>query len=353
MLAKPTAIVMSGLLLLLGVALLDPKQRNPARIRGMVGRLSPAIVVSLGMAVLVLINHDGLLGLNDRISPAARSALYADNALHGLSGFFSMQAGSIHQPIRDYVVSGSLLGRLSVLIVALLLGVSSVLLFSRQIAIRLAAFGLLFYFAALVPTGGLVLFGNYAFGDRYLYLSSAGLYIAVYAILLWLLQKHRDDIATRLTMAALVLWVAVAFLLSSRVLPRWETTWTVWKDNIERYPDSVLANYSLGDFYFQQKKFPLALRHFGMVVDSGSEKFLVAPRVSSALYMAEIFCRSGWESAAIAVLEKIPEFGGDLSSVGRLTSSLKASGQDACYEAIRRWCADRPGGNTRCTSLVP
>jgi hypothetical protein len=140
-----------------------------------------------------------------------------------------------------------------------------------------------------------------------------------------------------MTVAVLVLWIAGAFLLSSKALPRWATTWTIWRDNIQRYPDSILANYSLGDYYFKKRNFPLALRHFGMVVESGSEKFRVGLRVTSALYMAEIFCNAGQDDAAVNVLEKIPLFGGDLSSVDGLLSSLRFSGLDSCYERIRRW----------------
>ena len=337
MLSKPTAIVMPVLLFFLSLVLLDPKERNLAHITRQGRELSLPIALSLGMAALVLINTDGMLGLNDALALRTRVALYADNALHGLSNFVTLQAGSIHQPMRDYVASGSWLAGLSVLVLVLLLALASAFVFSRQLTIRVAAFGLLFYLAALAPTGGLILFGNYAFGDRYLYLSSIGLYISVYAILCGLLRKQSGTTARRLTASVLVLWLAAAFLLSSQALPRWATTWTIWRDNIARHPDSVLANYSLGHYYFEKKNFPLALRHFGMVVESGSETFRVVPRVTSALYMAEIFCAAGEEEAAVHVLAKIPQLGGDLSAVDGLMSSLRFSGHDACHERIRRW----------------
>jgi hypothetical protein len=74
-----------------------------------------------------------------------------------------------------------------------------------------------------------------------------------------------------------------------------------------------------------------------MVVMSDTETFRVAPRVTSALYMAEIYCSADQVDAAIEVLEKIPRFGGSLEQVDGLLSSLEYSGYDACYDKIQRW----------------
>jgi len=328
---------MPFLLLLLGFILLHRSDRSSIRLAALAGKLSIAIAISVCMAALTLVNHDGLLGLNDVLSSGTRTVLFADNTLHGLSGFMTLHAGSIHQPMRDYVASASWLGMLSVLVLALLLVLACTLVFSGKLVNRLAAFGFLFYVAALVPTGGLVLFGNYAFGDRYLYLSSVGLYISLFAIASALVCRYPGNTVRRTGGTLLILWIAGAFLVSAETLPRWATTWSAWKANIARHPDSVLANYSLGHYYFQKKEYALALRHLGMVVDSDSEKFRVAPRVTSALYMAEIYCSAGQVDAAIDVLAKIPQLGGSLEAVDGLVTSLKFSGYDACYEKIRRW----------------
>lgn len=337
MLSKPTAVMVPAFLLLLGFALVGPDERNPRGLMKLARGLSVAFLLSVCVALIVLVNTERVVELNEAFPLMTRVVLYADNAMHGISGFATLQAGSFHQPIREYVTSGSWLGGLSVLLSALLVVIASVLLFRSQLSVRLAAAGFLFYIAALVPTGGIMVFGNYAFGDRYLYLSSVGLYLAVFVALLEALYRRRESAMRHAVVALAVLVLSAAFLLSAKALPRWTNTWTLWADNVERHPDSVLVNYSLGHYYMETGDLANALGHFAVAIESDSEAFLVTARVGSALFSAEIYCSLDHSEAAIRMLEKIPALGGDPAQVDTLMSSVKFSGYDACYEAIRRW----------------
>ncbi|MFT4520159.1 MAG: hypothetical protein ACI9JM_002559 [Halioglobus sp.] len=108
-----------------------------------------------------------------------------------------------------------------------------------------------------------------------------------------------------------------------------------------RRPDAVLANQKMGDHYFAQKDYPLALQHFSASIDSSSELFRMQPRVTSALYMAEILCMGGSADSAIGVLAQIPNFGGDINAVENLLPSLRFSGYNTCYKEISRWYESR------------
>ncbi len=349
MLSKPTAIMVPVLLLLLGFAMVEPGERRFAGLAKLALGLSGAFLLSVCVALLVLINTDKVVGMNEAFPLLTRVVLYANNAMHGISGFVTLRAGSFHQPIPSYVTSGSWLGGLSVVLLALLLLIAAGLLASRQLSVRVAATGFLFYIAALLPTGGIKLFGNYAFGDRYLYLSSIGLYLALFVVVLQLMCRYRATAARHAITALVVLWLCAAFLLSSKALPRWTNTWTLWADNVERHPDSVLVNYSLGHYYMEKGDLVRALGHFAVTMRSESETFRIEPRVGSALFSAEIYCSLDQGEAAIDVLEIIPEVGGDLSQVDNLMSSLKFSGYDACHEVVRRWrnsAVEQPRGGT-------
>jgi hypothetical protein len=263
--------------------------------------------------------------------------LYADNVLHGLSSFITLQPGLFHQPIPDYISSVSFLGGLTMLILILLLGISVTLLFSSVLIHRLAAASFLFYCMALLPTGGLILFGNYAFGDRYLYLSSVGLYLIVFILLSYALQKFRGGRGWWVINTLALLVIGAAFFSSFEVLPKWSSSKSVWMYDIDRRPDAVLANQKMGYYHFERKEYQLAQQYFAVTIDSRSEPFRVHPRLTSALYLAEIFCATGRNEVAIGVLAQIPKFGGDISAVEGLLTSLQFSGHRSCHNDISRW----------------
>ena len=90
-LSKPTAVVLPFFLILLTVAMIEPKELSPARITRIVLSRWWAIIPCIAIAVLVMINNEKSLWLNSAFSLYTRCLLYADNALHGLSSYIASQ----------------------------------------------------------------------------------------------------------------------------------------------------------------------------------------------------------------------------------------------------------------------
>jgi hypothetical protein len=339
MLSKPSAVVLPVFFILLDISLIEPKNISIRRIAETVLSKWWMILLALAFAVATLRNHSegNALWLDESFSLLSRVFLYSDNSLQGLSRFFTLQAGLFFQPIDNYITSGGWQARVSLVLFLLLLVTCGTLLFLGNRQVRMGAAGLLFYFAALLPAGGLIVHGNYAFGDRYLYLSSIGLYVSLFIGLCELFRRH-PAIKVRQWLYLLVSTVLLtALLLSHQILPKWASTESIWLYDVNQRPDSVFANHMLGNYYFNSGNHKQALIHFEASIDSESEGFKILPRTASALYMAEILCDANLEKAAISTLARIPKFGGDINAVEPLLHSLRFSGKTSCLEAISNW----------------
>ena len=78
-------------------------------------------------------------------------SLYADNSLHGLYRFFTLQAEMFHLPISKYVIDASLLGIALMVVVVILLTACGAFFLMGSLRTRIAAMGLVFYLLLCCP----------------------------------------------------------------------------------------------------------------------------------------------------------------------------------------------------------
>jgi Tfp pilus assembly protein PilF len=126
--------------------------------------------------------------------------------------------------------------------------------------------GWLWFLGALVPVIGLVQVGIQAMADRYTYIPSIGLYIMIcWGAYDWLRfasvtlnSKIIDSqwVAGGLGFAV----VAASAIVTNRQLQYWADSGTVFSRALAAGPDNRVARASLGLFFYQQKRYPEAIR---------------------------------------------------------------------------------------------
>jgi hypothetical protein len=339
MLSKASSVVLPAFFVLLNVALIKRDELNFKSLLDVIWDKRWFLILAMMMAVLTFINHDAenTFFLEEQFPLINRWMLFADNSLLGLSNFVSLKAGLFHMPINEYIVAGDTIGASNLLLASIIVIAACAMLFRGSMRARICAMGLLFYFVALLPVGGLVVFGNYAFGDRYLYLSSIGIYVIVFIALCGLTRKFSSTPAGRWLLIAPVIVLISAFTISAQLLPKWAGSISLWSYDVAQRPDSVFANHQLGSEYFLDKQYHEAVPYLRAAIHSDSNRFRVWSRTASSLYLAEIMCDDGKDEEAVQVLENIPTFGGDIKDVEMLLGSLAYSGYDQCEQTLSDW----------------
>lgn len=339
MLSKASTVMLPVLFVLFDIALAGQKNMGLKRLTHALLKNGWIIVLALTIAALTFMHHhsESVFFYQEFFPLLTRLLLYADNSLHGIFHFFTLQAELFHLPVSEYVIAGKWLGITFLVLMVVSLVTCSVLIFTGSRKIRVGAAGLLFYFTALLPVAGFVVFGNYAFGDRYMYFSSIGIYVLVFICLCELFNRFSGEGAKRWLSLILGIVILAAFMQSQRILPKWVNTESIWAYDVERRPDSVFANNALGEYYFFRGNNELAYPYFEATIESDSNRFRIGPRTSSALYMAEIMCDADKEERAIGILGRIPEFGGDMRNIEILIASLRHSEYQSCAQAISDW----------------
>lgn len=121
--------------------------------------------------------------------------------------------------------------------------------------------GWLWFLGTLVPVIGLVQVGGQALADRYHYLPSIGLFLALVFGLAELAKNWRvGRVPLALTSAAILL--ACAALTFAQVA-RWRDSVTLFNHTLAVTGENFLIEYNLGHVLGQQRKYDEALVHFG------------------------------------------------------------------------------------------
>jgi len=130
--------------------------------------------------------------------------------------------------------------------VLLLLVLSAAWYFRKNKALT---FGLLFYTVNIMLVVQFIAIGNTILGERYTYLPYIGLAFA----LAMLVAENVPEKLANVLKPGLLLVAAIAFgLLSSRYIPTWKSTETLWTNAIRQYPWAWVARSNRANFYYQE-----------------------------------------------------------------------------------------------------
>ena len=122
---------------------------------------------------------------------------------------------------------------------------------------RVIAAGMLFYLFSIILTLQFVQVGHALIADRYAYLAYIGLIIPVAWLANNLLGKRSLFSIKVLNLLFPGFFILNASMAANRV-PVWETSETLWKDVVEKFPDTDIAYNNLGLYYFNSNQYPLS-----------------------------------------------------------------------------------------------
>lgn len=140
-------------------------------------------------------------------------------------------------------------------------------------------FGLLFYSVNVVLVLQLVSVGRVIMAERYVYLATIGIFF----ILAYYLQTLVDNKRLWKKVKPIVLSLGIIYLLglaytTFQRTKIWKNSNTLWSSVIEAYPNTALAYYNRGLYFFNKKQqIPAALQDYQKAIE-------VAPNYYEALY---------------------------------------------------------------------
>jgi tetratricopeptide (TPR) repeat protein len=132
---------------------------------------------------------------------------------------------------------------------------------------KIIVFGLLFYVFNIFLLLQLIPNSYGIMNDHYVYVSSIGVFIASYSIIIKFIKTEKTQLVVFLSIT-----LVYAFLLISRIAV-FKTSETVFTDVIKKYPNSYVAYTNRGFYYYNQGKMDLALADYNKGVESNPKAF--------------------------------------------------------------------------------
>jgi Tfp pilus assembly protein PilF len=120
--------------------------------------------------------------------------------------------------------------------------------------------GWLWFLGTLVPVIGLVQVGGQTMADRYHYLPSIGLFVALVFGFAELATTWRIGRVPVAAAAAAVLLICTT--LTAMQITRWRDSFTLFEHTLAVTPDNLVIQYNLGHVLGQQRKYDEARAHF-------------------------------------------------------------------------------------------
>ena len=123
---------------------------------------------------------------------------------------------------------------------------------------RWAAFGGLWFFVTLLPVSQIIPHHE-LLAEHYLYLPSAGAFLAVALLVERLMERTSQPAAVSTAFALLVLLLATRTVIRNR---DWKDSLTLWIKTVQTAPKSARAHTNLGEIYLRQGQTAKAEREF-------------------------------------------------------------------------------------------
>jgi tetratricopeptide (TPR) repeat protein len=270
LMSKPMLVTLPFVLVLLDVwplcrlpgAARAPDVRAPSRpLRGLIAEKWPLFAMAAASAVTTFLvqRRGGAVVSVEMVSPARRicNALlscwrYIGKTVwpHDLSVLYPYDRGT------QYLAA--------VVAATALLGVTALALRQGRRRPYLVV-GWLWYLGMLAPVIGLVQVGTQAYADRYTYLPTVGLLVAMIWTLGDLVDRARP--ARAVTAGVSILALAGLALVSVRQVALWKDTRTLFEHALAVTHDNPVAHEKLGEVLVQEGELRPAIAHFRQALD--------------------------------------------------------------------------------------
>ena len=185
--------------------------------------------------------------------------------------------------------------------------------------------GWLWFLGALVPVIGLVQVGGQAMADRYHYLPSIGLFVALVFGLAELATARRIGRGPLAAASAAVLLIYTT--LTAVQISRWRDSITLFERTLAVTPDNLVIQYNLAHVLGQQRKYDEAHAHF-------AEALRIKPDFFDALInMGMTLSEQGRPAEAVGFYERALRVAPD-SSKAHTQLAIALASQDKKTEAL-------------------
>lgn len=123
--------------------------------------------------------------------------------------------------------------------------------------------GLLFFTVNILPVLQFVQFGEVLMADRYLYIASVGIWLpAVYYLFTWLQSKKKQVIALFIGGGVAAIMLVLTFLRNDI----WLSELNFWNSVLDAFPESAVAQYSVGGELMKKGEYDKAEIHLDKAV---------------------------------------------------------------------------------------
>lgn len=212
------------------------------------------------------------------------------------------------------------------------------------------AFGCLFFAVSMLPMIGIVQVGFHAMADRYVYISSIGIFIAIVWIASEWLPLQSDwpsaHLSSNFVPILLVVLAAGPLLARTRQqIGTWANSGTLFENAIRLDPHNFMAHANLGVELARQGRLDRAIRHMRIALTNAPQK--ATPHYNLARYLA---ARGEFREAKqhfFAAFHLAPDDLATRRDLAWLLATSKEPDVRDTAEAVRlaeSLCEDLPGG---------
>jgi tetratricopeptide (TPR) repeat protein len=127
---------------------------------------------------------------------------------------------------------------------------------------RAAITGWLFFFIAILPTMQIVGFSNVIASDKFAYLPSVGLLMALTSFLAWFCGTGKKAVRHWVAVIVVLVLAGAETVATRRYLVHWADTVSLHEYMLTMTPKAAPVHYNLANTFFRQGKFDKAITHF-------------------------------------------------------------------------------------------
>ncbi len=266
LLSKPMAITLPVVLLLLDWYPLD-RIRSQTYKAILIEKI-PFFTLSLFSAILTILAQKagGAIATIDEF-PLSVRLIAGGNAL--VLYLWKMICPLNLIPFYPYPQDASLFSLKYFLAIVLVIAISSVCLiyWKRKFWTTVWAY----YVVTLIPVLGIIQVGSQSMADRYTYLPSLSIFIAIGIGAAWVavkLRKGRGLAATVMVGAAFLTLLLFMSYLTIKQIRIWKSSYDLWSYVIKKEPDQVpQAYFGLGTFFLEKEDLNLALIYYSKALE--------------------------------------------------------------------------------------
>jgi len=182
----------------------------------------------------------------------------------------------------------------------------AIVIFSRKYT-RKVIFGSSFFLISILPALRLISTGEIVVADRYVYLSSLGIFYILAEGLFWLYSRKikYSSFLRCLILVILTGGIGVLMSLTWQRCQVWKNSLSLWSDVLKNYPNIAPAYNQRGEYLFGNGEYDQARSDFLLAIDTSAQHRYSLNRKYYYLNLGNLYRATGKNLEAIAIFEQL------------------------------------------------